>query len=270
MTNKTPLMIRPQTCVDTEEIQKNITKNVSLVKDWVGAPTKEHDRPAAILSAGPSLERFLVKERPWKYATLFAVKHTLPLLKHLEVAPEYCVVLDPREVSGVSTHGKVRKDLFLAAHEDTTFLVASMTHPSVTEFLLETGHKVVGWHALAQGIEKVQKDQFNDEKITVVAGGTSSAMRSISLAHLMGFRTAQLFGFDSCFEEMPNAETKGLIEKLRVKQKDGTFKTVITTGELLAQAQDLEKIFGLPPEKVFMKLECKSDGLCRDLFDYYT
>ncbi len=76
-------------------------------------------------------------------------------------------------------------------------------------------------------------------------------MRSIGLRHTIGFRDIHLFGFDCCMEEPTKeqkTETTGDIEGgetprpkyIQVSVKD---KDYWTTGELLAMAQDCEKIF---------------------------
>ena len=79
-------------------------------------------------------------------------------------------------------------------------------------------------------------------------------MRGIGLFHTMGFRNINLFGFDCCREEPTKeerTETTGDIEGgetpkpkyIQVNVKENTYWT---TGELLAMAQDCEKVFQDP------------------------
>ena len=74
-------------------------------------------------------------------------------------------------------------------------------------------------------------------------------MRAIGIMHTMGFRQFDLFGYDSCMEEPTEEmkkETTGAEDEeprpkyFKVAVKDKNFWT---TGELLAMAQDCEKIF---------------------------
>ena len=76
-------------------------------------------------------------------------------------------------------------------------------------------------------------------------------MRSIGMLHTMGFRDIHLFGFDCCRKKPTKkemTETVGDIEggetpKPKYIQVNVKDKTYWTTGELLAMAQDCEKIF---------------------------
>ena len=136
------------------------------------------------------------------------------------------------------------------------FFVASMTDPSVTELLLSKTDKVYGWHAYSQAVANTIKDQngsklqINEklnipENTTFVNGGTSAAMRAIGMMHIFGFRNFHLFGFDCSFpdESKINLEEKledGRAKYMKVETNGSEFWT---TGELLAMAQDCEKLF---------------------------
>ena len=74
-------------------------------------------------------------------------------------------------------------------------------------------------------------------------------MRALGIMHTMGFRYFDLFGYDSSMEEptpeMKKETTGADDEKPRPKyfQVGVKEKNFWTTGELLAMAQDCEKIF---------------------------
>jgi hypothetical protein len=76
-------------------------------------------------------------------------------------------------------------------------------------------------------------------------------MRGIGILHTMGFRNIDLFGFDSCRDEPSKeelTETTGDIEggevpKPKYIEVSVDEKKYWTTGELLAMAQDCEKVF---------------------------
>ena len=154
--------------------------------------------------------------------------------------PWACIILDPRPLDGTSTHGIVRRTLFENFNDRTIFLVASMTEPSVTKFLLEKGAKVIGWHAFSHAVSQ-QKIMENKMLVT---GGTCAAMRTVGLFHTLGFRDFKLYGFDSCLAKAPSKKeqklkTEGSPKFLEVNVGGKSFWT---TGELLAQAQDFEKL----------------------------
>ena len=84
---------------------------------------------------------------------------------------------------------------------------------------------------------------------TLITGGTCAAMRTIGMLHTMGFRDMHLFGFDCCLKEEPTEEMKKETTGAEDEEpRPKYFKVGVddkdfwTTGELLAMAQDCEKI----------------------------
>ena len=69
-----------------------------------------------------------------------------------------------------------------------------MTDPSVTEYLLKKKVNVKGWQAYSDAIRDtevkdklvVAKDTGVEEGSVLITGGTCAAMRTISIAHIMG------------------------------------------------------------------------------------
>ena len=138
-----------------------------------------------------------------------------------------------------------------------------MTEPSVTKFLLDKGATVIGWHAFSQAVaeQEIMKDKM------LITGGTCAAMRSVGLMHTLGFRTFKLYGFDSCLAKVPSKEDQ------KKKTEEGTpkflevninGKSFWTTGELLAQAQDFEKL--IERLDVDMDLRVYGEGIVPELW----
>jgi hypothetical protein len=165
----------------------------------------------------------------------------------------------------VSTHNIVRKDLFKKVDPTTRFFVASMTDPSVTNHLIESKGQIWGWHAFTDSLRtdtekghqiqnrqvKLSSDLGIPEGSTLITGGTCAAMRGIGMLHTMGFRDIHLFGFECCRDEPTKeekTETTGDVDggespKPKYMQVNVKETTYWTTGELLAMAQDCEKVF---------------------------
>ena len=226
-----------------------------------------HKDMAILISAGPYINfkklKQLIKKN--KNAKVVCVKHSYPTLLENDIDPWACVILDPRPITGVSTHGIVRKELFKKLDSTTKFMLASMTDPSVTEYLLEKDCDVWGWHAFTDSLrdDSEQGKEIKNQQVkiteelglpkgaTLITGGTCAAMRSIGMLHTMGFRDIHLFGFDCCMEEPTKeqrTETTGDLEggeapRPKYFQVTVDNNTYWTTGELLAMAQDCEKIF---------------------------
>jgi len=145
--------------------------------------------------------------------------------------------------------------LFKKVDDNTIMLVASMTDPSVTKYLLEQGANIKGWQAYSDALRDmnvkdkivVDKSTGIEEGSTLITGGTCAAMRTIAIAHTLGFRNFELFGFDcsvsNITEEMKKEKTDTEQTKPKYMQVETGGYKFWTTGELLAMAQDCEKLF---------------------------
>ena len=227
---------------------------------------KTHNEHGIIISGGPNIDYDELKDTIKKYpnALTICVKHAYPGLIKNGIKPNACILLDPRSIEGESTHGIKRKDLLKNPDADTKFLVASMTDPSVTNYLIENKADIWGWHAFTESLRddddrkhaiknnqvKIREDVGLPVGATLITGGTCAAMRAIGMLHTMGFRNLHLFGFESSLKEDPTddmkKETTGADdEPKRPKyfQVSVDNKAYWTTGELLAMAQDCEKTF---------------------------
>jgi len=266
-----PIVVHPRDSVPKEYIRNNIKTNLKHIdKDrWVQKHPSHKDK-AIIVSAGPYLDYEDLKQFIFKYpkTKILTVKHALPGLMENGIKPWGCIVLDPRPITGKSTHNITRKDLFKEFDPNINFFVASMTDPSVTEYLIERDARIWGWHAFTDSLReedeqgkvienqqvKLSQELGIPQGATLITGGTCAAMRGIGMLHTMGFRDIHLFGFDCCRDEPTDkekTETTGDLEGgetpkpkyIQVNVKDQTYWT---TGELLAMAQDCEKVFNDP------------------------
>ena len=77
-------------------------------------------------------------------------QHSYPSIRQLLYA---CVILDPRPVNGVSTHGVKRKDLFKTVDPDTMFVIASMTDISAVDYIMSKTKNVRGFHAFTGALQ---------------------------------------------------------------------------------------------------------------------
>lgn len=196
-----PLEIRTCESASNDQLANNVLENMELIPEWIKDSYKPHDGHALMISAGHSWTKdpkgALGKITNLHRMKSFAVKHALPYFEKTDYRPDYCVALDPRPLEGTSTLGHERKGLYKIFPE-TTYLIASMTHPSVTKFLLDSGAKVVGWHSACAGMEdpRVQAKKIRNW----IVGGSCSAMRGINVARVFGFREVSMLGYDSSFD----------------------------------------------------------------------
>ena len=229
---RVPIIVHPRDCVSKEYIKNNIQTNMNLIdpKKWI-AKHPPHRQKGIVVSAGPYLNykklKSFIKKNP--NSRILTVKHAYPNLLKNNIKPWGCIVLDPRAITGKSTHNIVRKDLFKTIDPQTKFFVASMTDPSMTNYLIDNDANIWGWHAYTDSLrdEKEQGHSIHNQQVklneelgipkgaTLITGGTCAAMRSIGMFHTMGFRDIHLFGFDCCREEPTKeemTETVGDIE----------------------------------------------------------
>ena len=253
---KVPIIVKPKDSVPKETIVSNINENLKILDKWdMVRSCNINDEHAIIVSGGPSLDIGKLKYTARKTkGKIICVKHSYPTLLRAGIKPWACVILDPRPVEGTSTHGIVRSTLFDKVDPSTKFFVASMTDPSVTKLLKEKTDNIYGWHAFSQAIkDSIKTKEDGDalkanigEDATFVTGGTCAAMRAIGMMHIFGFRNFHLFGFDCCMEgelsaeELSRTMEDGKKKYMRVETNGYEFWT---TGELLAMAQDCEKLF---------------------------
>ena len=256
--SRIPIVVNPKDCMPDDYIINNINENLKLLKDdaWIKRCRITDDQ--LIIVSGGNVDYELLKTTIENLEAdnigyrIACVKHAYPkLLKH-KIYPHFCIILDPRPIDGLSTHGVVRKELFKKIHKDTLFLVASMTDPSVTQYLLDKKANIKIWHAYSEAIRDKKSEELKTHEdcnisndSVLVTGGTCAAMRTLGMFHVLGFRTFQMFGFDCSVSEPNNDDKKTVLDTGQPKymQVETNGKKFWTTGELLAMAQDCEKLF---------------------------
>jgi hypothetical protein len=232
---RTQIQVKPVDSVAKDDQLAHIVENTAAIRKWVRV-VQAHERQALLVSAGPTLSKFLdeIRERQTEGAYVFAVKHAVPTLLKAGILPDYVVVLDPRPLEGVSTHGEKRKDLFMGLDANTPILLATMTNPSVRKELEALGCPLLGWHAHTTTVAQSGLEELKTG--LVLNGGTCAAMRLPMLAYTLGFRRFTFYGYDFYYEEGtdPSKVEQGLMQI----QFTPTGPTRLTTGELIAAQQD--------------------------------
>ena len=276
--SRVPIIVKPKDSMPQDHIKDNIKHNVPKIGkfDWVQhyKPTNDH---AIVVSGGELDFKEIRRVQKKTGGKIWCVKHAYPRLLAEGIKPYACVILDPRPIEGVSTHGIVRTKLFENIDPSTLFIIASMTDTSVVNYIMEKTSNVMGFHAFTDGI----RDQSIKDKLVIdpslpipegtalVSGGTASATRTLGLLETLGYRNIHMFGFDCSVPEKvakKNKEDKdeaGNAKYLHVEIDDVNYWT---TGELLALAQDLEKML----EKKDLMLNLKFYGensLARGVWD---
>jgi hypothetical protein len=241
-----PLQIKTKESASGEQLTENVLANLAMIENFIDTRYAIHNREAHLISFGKSFRddpdgmiKQMAKDSPnrRKDIDIFCVKHCLPLFEDLEIKPTYAVMLDPRAADGVSTLGHRRKDL-LKVYPETTYLIATMTHPSITEYLLENGANVVGWHSAC---EAMKSEAVQGLVPSWVTGGSCSAMRAVSLAYICGFRTFRMGGYDGIISEpIEKAQSEGRQVAKLIKATGIDFNTEQTEAILNKIAPAIE------------------------------
>jgi hypothetical protein len=255
-----PIKITAVDCMPKDHIISNVKENLTLLTRWIGKAAP-HQRKLIIVSAGPDIHRR--KDKILKLAKdgdIVCVKHSLPTLLSWGITPTYMVLLDPRSVGGISTHGIKRTELMETIPPETKVLIASMSDPSVTRWVQQRTRNVWGWHAMTQALLKAE---IFPEGSLLVNGGTCAAWRALSLGHILGYSEFHLFGFDFAYPES-QIDKSAKDEMGRPKYMEisvGNTKSKFwSTGELIAASQDAQHFFSNAKQNN-MRIYCHGEGV---------
>jgi uncharacterized Rossmann fold enzyme len=147
----------------------------------------KHDGHMVIVGSGPSVADHIDEIRRERELgrPIMAIKGAHDWLIDRGITPDLWVSMDSQVIL---KHIQKKS-------KETCYLVAGKAHPEIFDWLSD--QQVVLWNAwMGQGEEKL----FAPESC-MVGGGTTSGLRGITLAWLMGFRRVILYGFDSCLKD---------------------------------------------------------------------
>lgn len=220
---------------EPEGIEENIRYSLSLGLPEFQPIPLAHDGTVCIIGSGPSLGGqvdSIRKEREQNHP-LIAVNGAHDFLCGHGMIPEVFLTVDPRGMP----HN------FKCVNDETTYMLASRA--SQEDFKLLEGKKILLWHSWSteDSLKLLQGK-------VCVGGGTTSGLRAINVAYLMGFRNFHLYGMDSCLGEKGE---KRLGEDPLPKNVSRT--DVIVGGRrfycnmaMAAQAQEFQELYSVMPD----------------------
>jgi uncharacterized Rossmann fold enzyme len=172
--------------IDGEErldrMRSNIRREIARLQPQPTCP-----EPVAIVGYGPTLKATWRQiTTPWVVTTSGA--HDFLLERG--ITPVWHVEFDPRE----------EKIAFIDPPcDDCTYCLASVCHERMFEHL--RNNQVLLWHACGgnPGEDCKVVNDAEDDGILLL-GGSTSGLRAIMVAHVLGFRNFELFGLDCSYE----------------------------------------------------------------------
>ena len=221
-------------------IESALMRQLPIVRQY-----EMHEGTAVIVGSGPSVLGQVEAIRTWKAegAMIVALKDAHDWLIANQIIPHIAIAIDPQAA---------RAKVFATPHRDVTYLLASQVHPEMLDHL-KLFH-IELWHAY---IRKGQ--QVPPPGTALIAGGTTTGLRAMTLLYTMGFRTMELFGFDSSL-------TNGVLRLNGTVPRDGEQVHDVTVGgrtfscsmSMLAQASEFQNAYEVMPD---LTIHAHGDGL---------
>jgi hypothetical protein len=182
--------------VSNEQFIDNVRKNI--VRPLPNLPSvRSHDRIMIMVCGGPTagmlLDEIREKSEQPQY-DIFSSNQTHDWLIGNDIIPDYQFIIDPKP----NKIEDVRNP-----HKDVKYLIACQCDPSVFDAL--EGYNVTRIFCpcgLAHnGIRDVDviKAMLPPDQINSISGGTMAGLRAMVLGEIMGYRTVEFYGFDSCY-----------------------------------------------------------------------
>lgn len=211
-----------------------------------------HDGTMVIVGSGPSVSEHVEEIRAEKALgrPVMAIKGAHDWLIERGIEPDLWVSMDSQDkiVEGVRCKSKA-----------VCYLAASKVAPSVFDWLAD--QQVVVWHAwMGRGEEKLFPPGSH-----LIGGGSTSGLRGVTIAYLLGFRRVVLFGFDSCLAEGKVKRVTGdKVSDWTMPVQVGVNGRVRTCdGAMASQATEFQAItLDMMPG---LKVKVVGDGLLADI-----
>lgn len=207
-----------------------------------------HDGTFVIVGSGCSVINYAeeIKKDQKEGKTICAIKGAHDWLCENEIIPDCFVSVEPRDrVNNLQLH-----------NETTVYLLASRVNPNVFDLLKD--RKVILWHSWS---DEKECEAFRGKM--AIGGGTTSGLRAINIAYIMGYKKIKLYGFDSCLDESKQkkrftGEGPGAIIDVTVGDK-----TFWCTHALAQQAKDFQKLYAI----MDITVESIGDGLITKIIE---
>ncbi len=218
-----------------EGIVENIKHSLSLGLPELQLGVLKHDGTFVLCASGPSIENHLEEIRKDKEdgKTLCAVKGAYDFLRGHGITPDLYLSVEPR-------YKPVRDP-----SEDSAFLLSSRCNKQLFEDL--KSHRIYLWHSWSHedGMEFLKGK-------ACIGGGTTSGLRAVNVAYLLGFRKFKWYGMDSSLglkgEKRVGQETLSPHVKTIEVQVEEDGPIFVTNMAMAAQAEEVQTLYSVMPD----------------------
>lgn len=222
-------------------IESALTRGLPVLPQY-----EPHNEVAVLVGSGPSVKDYLgeIRARQHQRQRIVALKDAHDWLLDHGITPDYAVAIDPQES---------RSNVFHMPHKNVSYLIASQVHPALLDNL--NGMEVYLWHAYIRDGQTIPPPGT-----PMIAGGTTTGLRAITLFYSLGFRTVELYGFDSCLKDgtlrMNGSTPRPGDDTINEIVVDG--RTFYSNPSMTAQAAEFQNLYSTMPD---LTIHAHGDGL---------
>lgn len=227
------LLNMTSTCVcSDEELYEHMRLAILRELPEIGTHP-EHGTVAVMVASGPSLTGQIdsIRKERERGRPIIAIKGAHDFLIEHGIVPDYAVAIDPQED---------RWTCFSRKHKQVRYMIASQCHPAMFNHLRDM--QVFLWHTYIKKGQDFPKDRH------LIAGGTTTGLRAITLFYTMGWRQFELYGYDSCLKD-------GVLRFDGSTSWQAQVIPVVVGGEkflcnpsMAAQAKEFERCYDVMPD----------------------
>lgn len=246
-----PLKIDVSAYGTNDEIKHNIHHSLSLGLTELGLSPCKHDGTFVIVGSGPTLKDHIqaISKEQLQGRPICAINGAADYLTRYGIIPDLFLTTDPRPMP----------QNFKYRNPQTVYLIASRCHPNTLKSVMEInqGKNVMLWHAW---MDKPETDELLAMNKIGIGGGTTSGLRAVNVAYVMGFRKVHLYGMDSCLDTIgqKRVDEGKMADEVKTMDVIVNGRTFMTNVAMAQQAQDFQGIYDVMPD---MKITSFGDGL---------
>lgn len=149
-------------------------------------PCAPHGEVALLVGGGPSAEHDLndIRRRQKDGALIFALNGAGLWLQKRDIIPDGLIILDARSHNSRFVLGLDRSVLLMPATQCDWSVFEGGKH-----------HQILAWHPSMNGTSGIVENR----PTVLIGGSTTVGMRALRIIHVLGFREAHLYGYDSSY-----------------------------------------------------------------------
>jgi len=201
--------------IPTEEVLANIRATAEFDVPFV-RKQKGHGGNLIFVAGGPSLLGSLEELKKRQDEFIMTSNHTHDYLLENGIKPKAVLIIDPR---------KDTPDCIQNWQKDCQYYFSTVCNPRMFSNAIAAGikpKKVIAAYGM-EGEEdiKLQRTIYSPEGHDFLVGGTMTPLRAMNFAVMLGYRSMEFYGFDSCY---------GSQEPPVVYEDDPRFEACVKSG----------------------------------------